>query len=103
MKKYAILIDAPVVVKSIEMVIKVIDSWSEFVSALDAEVVISNNPAEILSALQDGKEVIQLIMPGTQEVPLIGITENPDFAPRFKMYQVVETYDGIPPFAEFIK
>ena len=79
----------------IATVLGMIFKGNEIVEPGEAELVIAQNPADLLAFLKAGKLVIQFITSPHMSVAE-GLRTAPDFAERFRVYQVVEWIPGVP-------
>jgi hypothetical protein len=71
----------------------------KIVDATLADLVIAEAPADLLRHLKAGRLVIQFVASKTDCVAE-GLRTAPDFADRFRVFQVVEFFPGIPTAVE---
>ena len=94
--KIAIKIDSRNPNNPIAKALEIIFRGHEVVQPSEAELVIAQNPADLLAFLKAGKLVIQFIT-NLHMAVAEGLRTSPDFADRFRVYQAVEWIPGSPP------
>jgi len=73
---------------ALEQVLKLLAD-GEFVAPAEADLVIAQNPADLLAALKAGKRAIQFIM-SREQSRAEGLLTAPDFADRFRIFHVID-------------
>jgi hypothetical protein len=61
----------------------------------EADVVIAEEPRSMLRHLKDGKRVVQFITDAHRQSP-VGLGTTPEYADRFRVFQVVEWHKDVP-------
>jgi len=100
--KIAIKIESSYPSNPIAMALRLILKDNEIVEPEAADLVIAQNPADLLALLKAGKLVIQFIT-NKHIAAAEGLRTAPDFADRFRIYQVVEWLPGIPTAEQMLK